>query len=125
MHTNPCEWSEERSAGQRLMAGFHGTRFSAELEHLVSGLRVGGLILFKRNVESPAQLAELCRAVQDCARGCGQPPLIVSIDQEGGPVARLGRPFTSSPATRRSRMRDRPRSSPTSAPGSFAGSGST
>jgi beta-N-acetylhexosaminidase len=97
MHTNPCEWSEERSAGQRLMAGFHGTRFSAELEHLVSGLRVGGLILFKRNVESPAQLAELCRAVQDCARGCGQPPLIVSIDQEGGPVARLGPPFTQFP----------------------------
>ena len=97
MDTIPCEWSEERSAGQRLMAGFHGTRFSGELERLVAGLKVGGLILFKRNVESPAQLTALCRAAQDCARDCGQPPLIISIDQEGGPVARLGPPFTRFP----------------------------
>ena len=97
MDTIPCEWPEERSAGQRLMAGFHGTRFSGELERLVAGIQVGGLILFKRNVESPAQLTALCRAAQDCARDCGQPPLIISIDQEGGPVARLGPPFTRFP----------------------------
>ena len=97
MDTSPSAWSEERSVGQRLMAGFHGTVFSAELEHLIVDLGVGGLILFKRNVGSPDQLSALCRAAQECARGCGQPPLIISIDQEGGPVARLGHPFTRFP----------------------------
>ena len=97
METNLCEWPPERSAGQRLMVGFHGTRFDAALERLIVDLGVGGLILFKRNVESPAQLEALCRAAQDCARAAGQPPLIISIDQEGGMVARLGPPFTVFP----------------------------
>jgi beta-N-acetylhexosaminidase len=90
-------WSEEKLAGQRLMAGFEGTRFDAELERLIADLRVGGLILFKRNVESPAQLAGLAYTAQEFARDCGQPPLFIAIDQEGGRVARLGPPFTQFP----------------------------
>jgi beta-N-acetylhexosaminidase len=92
-------WSEEKLAGQRLMAGFEGTRWDSGLHHLIVDLRVGGLILFKRNVESPAQLAELCRSAQLRARDGGQPPLFIAIDQEGGAVARLGPPFTQFPAT--------------------------
>lgn len=90
-------WSEEKLAGQRLMAGFEGTRWTIGLQRLVADLKVGGLILFKRNVESPPQLAELCRSAQQCARDCGQPPLFIAIDQEGGTVARLGPPFTQFP----------------------------
>jgi beta-N-acetylhexosaminidase len=90
-------WSEEKLAGQRLMAGFEGTRLNAALQHLIVDLKVSGLILFRRNVESPAQLTELSRAAQQCARDCGQPPLFIAIDQEGGPVARLGPPFTQFP----------------------------
>lgn len=90
-------WSEEKLAGQRLMAGFEGTRWSDGLQHLIADFKVGGLILFKRNVESPAQLTELCRSAQRGARDCGQPPLFIAIDQEGGTVARLGPPFTQFP----------------------------
>jgi len=90
-------WSEEKLAGQRLMAGFEGTRLDRDLQGLIADLRVGGLILFKRNVESPQQLADLCRSAQDCARECGLPPLFVAIDQEGGQVVRLGPPFTQFP----------------------------
>jgi beta-N-acetylhexosaminidase len=87
-------WPEEKLAGQRLMAGFEGKDFDRDLQGLIADLRVGGLILFKRNVESPQQLADLCRSAQDWARECGLPPLFVAIDQEGGQVARLGPPFT-------------------------------
>jgi len=90
-------WSEEKLAGQRLMAGFEGTRWNTGLQHLIAALKVGGLILFKRNVQSPAQLAELCRSAQQSARDGGQPPLFIAIDQEGGAVARLGPPFTQFP----------------------------
>jgi len=90
-------WSDEKMAGQRLMAGFDGTRLNEGLQHLIADLRVGGLILFKRNVESPSQLTGLTQSVQKLARDCGQPPLFIAIDQEGGRVARLGPPFTQFP----------------------------
>jgi beta-N-acetylhexosaminidase len=89
--------SVEQLAGQRLMAGFDGTQLDAGLEFLISGLKVGGLILFRRNVAGPEQLTELCRSAQQCAAAAGQPPLFIAIDQEGGQVARLGPPFTQFP----------------------------
>lgn len=82
----------EDLAGQRIVAGFDGTAFNDDLRFLIEELRVGGLILFSRNIESPGQVAELCRAAQGCARGCGLPPLLMSVDQEGGVVARLKSP---------------------------------
>ncbi|MCU0558924.1 MAG: beta-N-acetylhexosaminidase [Desulfobacterales bacterium] len=94
MKTDLSAWSDERLAGQRLMAGFEGTAFNAALERLIAGVNLGGLILFKRNLLFPEQIARLCRSAQECARACGLPPLLIAIDQEGGPVARLGRPFT-------------------------------
>lgn len=90
-------WPEEQLAGQRLMAGFGGTRLDRALKGLIADLRLGGLILFRRNVESPRQITDLCRAAQRCARDCGLPPLFIAIDQEGGQVARLGPPFTQFP----------------------------
>ena len=55
-------------------------------------LRVGGVILFKRNVESPKQIRALTKALH----ALPSRPLI-SIDQEGGRVARLREPFTEMP----------------------------
>jgi beta-N-acetylhexosaminidase len=79
------------------MAGFEGKHLDRRLQGLIADLQLGGLILFKRNVESPRQLAGLCGAVQRYARDCGLPPLFIAIDQEGGQVARLGPPFTQFP----------------------------
>jgi beta-N-acetylhexosaminidase len=79
------------------MVGFDGLELTSDLEYLIDTLKVGGLILFKRNVSSPEQVAALCRDAQAHARSCGQPPLFIAIDQEGGMVARLGPPFTQFP----------------------------
>jgi beta-N-acetylhexosaminidase len=98
-------WSAEKLAGQRLMAGFDATHLDRNLRGLIADLRLGGLILFTRNVQSPQQLADLSRSTQDWAGHCGLPPLFVAIDQEGGPVARLGPPFTQFPGN--PAMRDR------------------
>ncbi len=89
--------SIEQLAGQRLMVGFEGKRFNAELQFLIRDLKVGGIILFSQNTETPAQVKKLCESVQECARLNGQPPLMIAIDQEGGPVARLKKPFTQFP----------------------------
>jgi beta-N-acetylhexosaminidase len=76
------------------MVGFDGSRFSDTAKHYIENLMVGGLILFAQNLESPSQISELCHEAQSFARNCGQPPLFIAIDQEGGIVARLKPPFT-------------------------------
>jgi beta-N-acetylhexosaminidase len=91
------ELTPEQIAGQRLMVGFDGLTLSDDLKYLIDTLKVGGLILFKRNVSSPEQVGALCADAQAHARSCGQPPLFIAIDQEGGLVARLGPPFTQFP----------------------------
>lgn len=89
--------SMEIQAGQRLMVGFDGTTFNTDLKFLIQTLKVGGLILFSRNLETPAQITALCRDCQQAAAACGLPPLLIGIDQEGGQVARLKAPFTRFP----------------------------
>lgn len=89
--------SNKQLAGQRLMVGFNGTRLNEHLKFLIDRLKVGGIILFAVNLQTPDQIKDLCHGVQDYARLCGQPPLFIAIDQEGGQVARLKEPFTQFP----------------------------
>ncbi|MBW1741551.1 MAG: beta-N-acetylhexosaminidase [Deltaproteobacteria bacterium] len=91
---------DEQLAGLRLMVGFRGQALDDDLRLMITKMHVGGLILFKRNVSDPSQVAELCQAAQACAVEGGNPRLMIAIDQEGGPVARLGPPFTVFPGNR-------------------------
>lgn len=72
-----------------MMADFAGPRPSPEIRRLIERHHLGGVILFEKNVESPRQAAALCAALQDLARRAGSPPLLIAVDQEGGPVERL------------------------------------
>ncbi len=90
-------FSIEQLAGQRLMVGFDGIAFNDDLQMLICNLKVGGVILFARNLGNPEQIRALCTAIQDYARSVRQPPLFIAIDQEGGQVARLKAPFTLFP----------------------------
>jgi beta-N-acetylhexosaminidase len=83
-----------RQIGQLLIAGFHGGELPTELRSLAREFSLGGVILFARNIVEPEQVAELAfhasRLIPDL-------PPWVSIDQEGGRVARLKAPFTEWP----------------------------
>jgi len=57
---------------------------------------VGGVILFSRNFESPAQLKALTASIH----GVRQPPLLISVDHEGGRVQRFKDGFTKIPPMR-------------------------
>ncbi len=92
--------TDAQLAGQRLMVGFSGKVLDDDLRFMIREMHIGGLILFKRNVSNPSQVAELCGAAQAYALESGNPPLMIAIDQEGGPVARLGPPFTVFPGNR-------------------------
>src|SRR5437764_10994637 len=83
-----------REIGQLLIAGFDGHQIPPELRSLAREFGLGGVILFGRNVEAPEQVAELAF---DASRLTPELPCWVSVDQEGGRVARLKAPFTEWP----------------------------
>src|SRR5687767_13185616 len=80
-----------RHVGQLAIAGFSGYTIPPDLRLLAREFDLGGVIFFARNVESPEQVAELSREARELA---AEVPLWVSVDQEGGRVARLKAPFT-------------------------------
>jgi beta-N-acetylhexosaminidase len=86
--------SVRREIGQLLMGSLPAWTVTPEIRSLAREFQLGGVILFARNVEAPEQVAELSRDVQTLVRDV---PLWVSVDQEGGRVARLKAPFTEWP----------------------------
>jgi beta-N-acetylhexosaminidase len=83
-----------REVGRLLVAGFDGQQIPIELRALAREFDLGGVILFARNIVEPEQVAELSRDAASLGR---ELPAWVSVDQEGGRVARLKAPFTEWP----------------------------
>lgn len=86
--------SIRRDIGQLLIGSLPRTTIPSELRSLAREFQLGGVIFFSRNIEVPEQVAELSHDVQELAADW---PLWVSVDQEGGRVARLRAPFTEWP----------------------------
>jgi beta-N-acetylhexosaminidase len=85
-------------AGGLFILGFDGTAVDAALAETIARWGPAGFILFRRNIGTPAEVARLCRDLR-ALYPPDDPPLI-SVDQEGGRVARLRAPFTELPAAR-------------------------
>ncbi len=83
--------------GQLLMVGFDGSTPSKEVESLIKKNHVGGVILFSRNLKTPLQCAKLTQSLQALSK---ESPLLIGIDQEGGRVSRLPKPFIQFPSAR-------------------------
>ena len=78
--------SLEQKVGQVFMLGFVGTRVTEQNRALIHGLRLGGVTLFGRNIETAQQVRQLTAGLQEFAEPV---PLFISIDQEGGLVVRV------------------------------------
>jgi beta-N-acetylhexosaminidase len=71
------------------ITGVSGLELTADERTFLRAERPWGFILFKRNIETPAQVSALVRELREVL---GAPDAPVLIDQEGGRVARLGPP---------------------------------
>jgi beta-N-acetylhexosaminidase len=82
----------EEAAGQVLVAGFAGLEPPEAIEAALRAGRLGGVILFSRNIgpgpEGLRALAQMNQRLDACRCPQGSPPLI-AVDQEGGRVQRV------------------------------------
>jgi len=82
--------SLKEKAGQLVMAGIEGYEPGDDARVLIQERRIGGVILFSRNIQDAAQVRELVKKLQSMAvsqeRGL---PLFIAVDQEGGAIVRV------------------------------------
>ncbi len=83
----------KKQIGSLCIFGFKGTVVPQEFLQLMQEWNLGGVILFKRNIESKTQVKSLNQQLQSHAAE----KLFLSVDHEGGRVFRLPEPFTKTP----------------------------
>ena len=81
--------SDADKVGQLLMIGIHGKTLNDDAKFMLNEYRVGGIILFDRNMESKDQVKSLIADINKTGKSTGLIPLFIGIDQEGGAVARM------------------------------------
>lgn len=81
--------SDADKVGQLLMIGIHGKTLNDDAKFMLNEYRVGGIILFDRNMESKEQVKTLITDINKVSKNAGLTPLFIGIDQEGGAVARM------------------------------------
>jgi len=90
----------ERRVARMLLVGTRGFEVvpGGDFERFVCGMGIGGVLLFDRdpsgagashNIRDRAQLKTLTAELQELARRCGDAPLLIAADVEGGKVNRL------------------------------------
>src|SRR5690606_24722691 len=80
-----------------LVIGVAGTELTAQERDWLQHDAVAGVILFKRNFASRAQVAELASAIREAAPR----PQLVCVDQEGGRVQRFREGYSELPPLQR------------------------
>ncbi|MFC3094044.1 glycoside hydrolase family 3 protein [Alteromonas sediminis] len=71
------------------------TSIPDELKPIITQDKIGGIILFAENLQSTEQIIALNHQIQNLAAEAGIPPLLISVDQEGGRVVRIPPDFAS------------------------------
>ncbi|KOP63959.1 glycoside hydrolase [Bacillus sp. FJAT-18019] len=89
MKWTAADLSLEQKVGQMFICGFNALTPDEHAKILIEQYQVGGICYFRRNVKTLPQLAELSESLQELASGSQKIPLLISIDQEGGMVARI------------------------------------
>jgi beta-N-acetylhexosaminidase len=84
--------TDEQLAGARVITGFPGHHPPDALRRMIEAGDVSGVILFDGNVGGRGSVRRLTAEIQSIPRPVGSPPLLITVDQEGGLVRRLPGP---------------------------------
>ncbi len=86
----------KEKVGQMVMIGIHGTDVNEDSLFMLHQYHIGGIILFDRNMETQEQVKQLNAHLQEKAGE--KVPLFISVDEEGGAVARMKEQLPPPPA---------------------------
>lgn len=86
----------EEKVGQLIISGFEGTEISPNTIKLINEKKIGGFILFSRNIEDEEQTLKLLNNLK-LENSNNSIPLFLSIDEEGGKVSRLPKSYKKIP----------------------------
>ncbi len=78
----------EEKIGQMFIVGFDGYESNEDIKVLIEDKKVGGIILFSKNINTVAQTQELIKSLNDI-NSKNKLKLFVSLDEEGGVVSRI------------------------------------
>lgn len=90
--------SLEEKIGQLVIVGLEGYELDERAAKLIETYRVGGLILFKRNLRSVEQAVDLVNALK-AKNQANKIPLFLAVDEEGGRVSRAPAELAGLPAS--------------------------
>ncbi len=90
----------DEKIGQMLFAGVSGTALQQETSNLIHDFKVGGMILYANNLQTPAQAITLINDLM-AANTDNRLPLFIGTDQEGGNVVRLPGALKNFPTNKR------------------------
>lgn len=79
----------DQKIGQMVIAGLEGTSLREADRALIRDYGVGGVIFYADNIRSAAQTQQFAAEVRAANPRGAKLPLFISVDQEGGRVARL------------------------------------
>ena len=88
----------EQKVAQMFMVSFFGEQLTETESAFLREVQPGAVVLFGRNVESPEQVTALTNSYQQEVMSRGGLPLLIAVDQEGGPIQHLQDGFTRFPA---------------------------
>ena len=82
--------TQRQAVGQHMIFAYDGLQPPPALRRRIARGEAAGVILFTRNVRSAGQVRSAMRSLQAIRRPPGlRAPLLVMVDQEGGPVRRI------------------------------------
>ncbi len=83
------ELSLDQKVGQLFLIGFPQQSVDPQLEAFIKKYKISSFILFKRNISSLAQVAQMNSRLQKISIAASRALPIIAVDQEGGQVARI------------------------------------
>lgn len=91
--------SLEEKIGQLLIVGFEDTVVNDTTKRMIEEYKIGGFILFARNIIDENQLLNLINDLK-ALNSENSTPLFISIDEEGGKVSRLPKAYKRLPESK-------------------------
>lgn len=91
--------SLDEKIGQMLIVGIEGYDLNDNTKSLINNSKVGGVILFSKNVQDTNQLLNLLNSLKKENKK-NKLPLFLSVDEEGGRVTRMPMEFKKLPTNK-------------------------